>query len=98
MKGEGWYMRQRTDSPSALIYDGFLRKASGQGADMTNPWLKKNPFMSMWLSAANRVAGTVRGQAMAEGTRQMKAAIAEAYALPTAAPKAKAKAKPKRKP
>ena len=28
---------------------------------MANPWMKKNPFMSMWLSTANRVAGTLRG-------------------------------------
>lgn len=61
---------------------------------MTNPWLKKNPFMSMWLSAANRVAGSVRGQAMAEGKKQVKAAITEAISPP--APKAP-KSKPRRK-
>jgi hypothetical protein len=58
--------------------------------EMANPWLKKNPFMSMWLSAANGVAGTVRGQATAQAKRNLKAAMAE--------PKAPApKAKPKRK-
>lgn len=52
---------------------------------MKNPWTKKNPFMSMWLSSANRVAGVARGRmtaearraastAMTEGTRQMTAA------------------------
>ncbi len=41
---------------------------------MPNPWLKKNPFMSMWLSAAHRMAGSLRGQA----TAQAKAAITEA--------------------
>jgi hypothetical protein len=35
-----------------------------------NPWTKKNPFLSMWLSGANAVAGTVRGHA----TRQVNAA------------------------
>ena len=40
---------------------------------MINPWLKKNPLMSMWLSAANRVAGSVRGQAVAEAKRQFNA-------------------------
>ena len=35
-----------------------------------NPWLKKNPFMSMWLSGANRVAGTVRGHATGQAKRQ----------------------------
>ena len=41
---------------------------------MFNPWLKKNPFMSLWLSAANRAAGSLRGQAK----RQLKAAVTAA--------------------
>ena len=45
---------------------------------MSNPWLKKNPFMSLWLSSANRSAGSLRGQATAEVKRQVKAAATEA--------------------
>jgi hypothetical protein len=45
---------------------------------MSNPWLKKNPFMSMWLSSANRIAGSLRGQATAEVNRQLRAAATEA--------------------
>jgi len=45
---------------------------------MPNPWLKKNPFMSMWLSAANRAAGTMRGQATAQAKRQISAAVTKA--------------------
>jgi hypothetical protein len=37
---------------------------------MTNPWLKKNPFMSMWLSGANAVAGSLRGHASKQAKRQ----------------------------
>jgi hypothetical protein len=37
---------------------------------MKNPWLKKNPFMSMWLSGANSVLGSMRGHANAEAKRQ----------------------------
>ena len=37
---------------------------------MTNPWLKKNPMMSLWLSAANAAAGRVRNAASAEASRQ----------------------------
>ena len=33
---------------------------------MFNPWLKKNPFMSMWLSGANAVAGKARSAGAAE--------------------------------
>ena len=45
---------------------------------MSNPWLKKNPFMSLWLSAANRMAGSIRGQAQAQATRQVRAAATAA--------------------
>lgn len=37
---------------------------------MKNPWIKKNPYMSMWLSGANAVAGSARSRAAAEGKRQ----------------------------
>jgi hypothetical protein len=45
---------------------------------MANPWTKKNPFMSLWLSGANRVASQVRGQAKAEATRQQSALTRQA--------------------
>jgi len=45
---------------------------------MSNPWLKKNPFMSVWLSTANRMAGSLRGQATALAKRQVKTALTEA--------------------
>ena len=44
---------------------------------MTNPWLKKNPFMSMWLSGANTVLNSARGRATAEGKRQAAGMMAE---------------------
>ncbi len=40
---------------------------------MKNPWLKKNPLMSMWLSGANAVAGSARRRIMAESKRQTSA-------------------------
>lgn len=66
---------------------------------MKNPWTKKNPFMSMWLSGANAVIGSARGHAAAETKRQANALVTEgtkqafdlwtsAWTLPT---------KPKRK-
>ncbi len=49
---------------------------------MSNPWLKKNPFMSMWLSAANsaanKAAGTARGQASAQVKRAGRTAATQA--------------------
>jgi hypothetical protein len=45
---------------------------------MSNPWLKKNPFMSLWLSTANRMAGSLRGEATAQVKRQVNAAVTEA--------------------
>lgn len=45
---------------------------------MPNPWLKMNPFMSMWLSEVNRIAGVMRGQATAQAKRQVSAAVTKA--------------------
>lgn len=75
---------------------------------MKNPWLKKNPFMSMWLSGAHKVAGAARGLAAAavkrEATRASKDIAAEGTkqvldfwgsAAGAGAPKPKARPKPK---
>jgi hypothetical protein len=43
---------------------------------MNNPWIKKNPYMSMWLSGANAVAGAARSLATAEANRQISAMVA----------------------
>lgn len=45
---------------------------------MSNPWLKKNPFMSMWLSGANSVANSARGRMAAEAKRQSTTAVNKA--------------------
>lgn len=37
----------------------------------------KNPWMSLWLSAANRTAGTARGHWIAEAQRQQRAFMKE---------------------
>jgi hypothetical protein len=37
---------------------------------MKNPWTKRNPFMSMWLSAANSVLGRARGPVEAQAAQQ----------------------------
>lgn len=44
---------------------------------MRNPWTKKNPFVSMWLSQANRVACATRGRLTLEAKRQASAAMTE---------------------
>ena len=45
---------------------------------MSNPSLKKNPFMSMWLSGANSVANSARKKIAAEAKRQSTTAINKA--------------------
>lgn len=45
---------------------------------MNNPWTKKNPLLSIWLSAANTVVGSARSRATASAKRQ--AATAQAHA------------------
>lgn len=69
---------------------------------MANPWTKKNPLLSMWLSGANAVAGKARNAGAAEAKRQQTSLVKEATRfwsgalLADAKPKAK-KAKPKRR-
>lgn len=46
--------------------------------EMKNPWTKKNPFMSMWLSGANAIAGSARGHATAAAKRQATTATRRA--------------------
>ncbi len=46
---------------------------------MSNPWLKKNPFMSMWFSNANRVANTVRAQSVAQARKQARPNTAASF-------------------
>jgi hypothetical protein len=60
----------------------------------------KNPFMSMFLSAANRAAGSARAQATAavkreaaKNARQMTAAWAESWLSPLAPPRKKRRAR-----
>lgn len=45
---------------------------------MANPWLKKNPFMSMWLSGANAAAGSLRGRAAGHMKREASTAMVKA--------------------
>lgn len=45
---------------------------------MSNPWLKKNPFMSMWLSSANSVANTARAKLTSQAKRQTTTAVNKA--------------------
>lgn len=45
---------------------------------MANPWLKKNPFMSMWMSGAHSVAGTLRAKAASQAKRQAASATTKA--------------------
>lgn len=47
---------------------------------MKNPWTKKNPFLSLWLSAANSVLGSARGHATAAVRREAGKAIAASTA------------------
>lgn len=51
---------------------------------MANPMTKKNPLLSMWLSAANAWAGTARGLMTAEARRLRKKAVTKTAGQPPA--------------
>lgn len=42
---------------------------------MSNPFTKKNPWMSLWLSGANRVAGKSRHVAQAAAAAEARKAV-----------------------
>jgi hypothetical protein len=44
---------------------------------MTNPWIKSNPYLSLWLSAANTAAAHQRSVFTAELGRQQAALTQE---------------------
>ena len=77
-----------SDAPTARRLnglDGGFRRAAGRFQRFSkrkhrvrNPWLKKNPFLSMWLSGANSVGGSIRGHAAAHARRQVNTALSEA--------------------
>jgi hypothetical protein len=48
---------------------------------MTNPWARKNPMLSLWLSAANAAAGKARGPAMAQMRRRQAEVMKQSMAF-----------------
>jgi hypothetical protein len=46
---------------------------------MKNPWMKKTPLMSMWMSGANTVLGLARSHAAAQAKRQTAAIMLEGH-------------------
>jgi hypothetical protein len=40
---------------------------------MSNPWMKKNPWLSLWLTGANMVFGSARAAWEREARRQNEA-------------------------
>jgi hypothetical protein len=64
---------------------------------MANPWTKKNPLLSLWLSGANTLAGRARGAGAAEAKRQRTGLAKQAARLWSGAWLADAKPKPKPK-
>ena len=45
---------------------------------MANPWTKKNPLLSMWMSGANAVAGKARSAGAAAAKRQQTSLVKQA--------------------
>jgi truncated hemoglobin YjbI len=45
---------------------------------MANPWTKKNPFLSMFLSGANAASGRARGVWMRQARRNQTTVVKQA--------------------
>jgi hypothetical protein len=50
-----------------------------RGHQMKNPWMKKNPLMSILMSGANAVLGSARSYAAAQAKRQTAAIMLEGH-------------------
>jgi hypothetical protein len=48
---------------------------------MANPWTKKNPFLSLWLSGANAVGGKARVHTTATAKRTQTALTKKAVGM-----------------
>ena len=64
---------------------------------MANPWTKKNPLLSLWLSGANALAGRARGAGAAEAKRQRTSSAKQTARLWNGAGLADAKPKARSK-
>ncbi len=66
---------------------------------MANPWMRKNPWLSMWMSAANQTMGAAQGTAKAAARRQVAGVQSEAvrqvmdFWAPASAPAKRRKAR-----
>ena len=45
---------------------------------MSNPWMKKNPRLSIWLSSVNSAMGAARGHTTAAAKRQTRTMMSTA--------------------
>jgi len=43
---------------------------------MRNPWMSRNPWLSLWLSGANTMAAAARAQAQSNAHRMMSESVA----------------------
>jgi hypothetical protein len=68
------YRRQAMDRTHRIDDDDV----SIGGPALKNPWLKKNPWMSMWLSGANAMMGGARRRIATEAHRQAATAMSDA--------------------
>jgi hypothetical protein len=66
--------RARTNAAGNTAEPTVFLPLSPEVGIMANPLAKKNPLLSIWLSAANAWAGAARGMMAAEVRRQQKAA------------------------
>jgi hypothetical protein len=77
-KDEAALARHEGDHQGLMRVDRiFGRRPERTVRRVTNPWARKNPALSIWLSWANAVIGAARARATAEMSRQATALMLE---------------------
>ena len=64
---------------------------------VSNPWIRKYLFLSMWLRDANKAAGIERGPVVAETDKQRASVTLDAFRIWSGAWFPASKSSPKRK-
>ena len=67
-----------TQAASAALQHRIMQLPDQENRFMSNPWTKKNPLLSLWLSGANAVIGKARGHSAAAMKRQQTALTRQA--------------------
>ena len=67
--------RRRRNKPVSAGGGTYIIRTMIEEVAIANPWTKKNPFLSMFLTGANAAAGRLRAASVQQARRNQSAAV-----------------------